>query len=161
MTKDLVGEIRVTTNCCSVTQLCPTLCNPMNCSMPGFPVLHYLPEFAQTHVHWVGDAIQLSHPLLPPCPPLQSFPALGSFPISWLFTLGGQSTGASASASVLPMNIQGQFPSGLTGLIFSKSKGLSRVFSNIISKGSILWHSASYGPTLTSVHDYWKNHSFD
>ena len=125
MTKDLVGEIRVTTNCCSVTQLCPTLCNPMNCSMPGFPVLHYLPEFAQTHVHWVGDAIQPSHPLSPPCPPLKSFPALGSFPISWLFTLGGQSTGASASASVLPMNIQGQFPSGFTGLILLKSKGLS------------------------------------
>ena len=161
MTKDLVGEIRVTTNCCSVTQLCPTLCYPMNCSMPGFPVLHYLPEFAQTHVHWVGDAIQPSHPLSPPCPPLKSFPALGSFPISWLFTLGGQSTGASASASVLPMNIQGQFPSGFTGLILSKSKGLSRVFSNIISKASILWHSASYGPTFTSVHDYWKNHSFD
>ena len=49
-------------NCCSVTKLCPTLCDPMNCSMPGFPVLHYLPEFAQTRVHWVSDAIQPSHP---------------------------------------------------------------------------------------------------
>ena len=46
-------------------QSCPTLCNPMDCSMPGFPILHYLPKFAQTHVHWVNDAIQLSHPLLP------------------------------------------------------------------------------------------------
>ena len=54
--------------CCSVTQLCLTLCNPMVCSMPGFPVLHYLPEFAQTDVHWVGDAIQSSHSLLPPSP---------------------------------------------------------------------------------------------
>ena len=50
-------------NCCSVAQLCPTPCNPMDCSMPGFPVLHSLAEFAQTHVHWVNDAIQLSHPL--------------------------------------------------------------------------------------------------
>ena len=50
--------------CCSVAQLCPTLYNPMDCSMPGFPVLHHFPEFAQTHVHWVADAIQPSHPLL-------------------------------------------------------------------------------------------------
>ena len=54
---------------CSVPKLCLTLCDPMDCSMPGFPVLHYLPEFAQTHVHWVSDAIQPSHPLLPPSPP--------------------------------------------------------------------------------------------
>ena len=51
--------------CCSVTNLCPALCDPMGCSTPGFPVLHYFPEFAQTHVHWVSDAIQPSHPLLP------------------------------------------------------------------------------------------------
>ena len=61
---------------------------------------------------------------------LQSFPASGSFPVSWLFTSGGQSTGASTSASVLPMNIHGWFPLGLTGLIFLQSKGLSRVFSS-------------------------------
>ena len=54
--------------CCSVAQLCPTLCDTMNSSTPGFPVLQYLPEFAQTHVHWVTDGIQLSHPLLPPSP---------------------------------------------------------------------------------------------
>ena len=53
----------------SVTQSCPTLCNPMNCSTPGLPVHHQLPEFTQTHVHWVGDAIQLSHPLSSPSPP--------------------------------------------------------------------------------------------
>ena len=58
-----------TTLCCSVTKLYPTLCNPMDCSMPGFPVLQYLPEFVQTHVHWVSDAIQPSHPLLLPSPP--------------------------------------------------------------------------------------------
>ena len=55
--------------CSSVTQSCLTLCEPMDCSMPGFLLLHHLPEFAQTHVHWVGDAIQPSHPLLPPSPP--------------------------------------------------------------------------------------------
>ena len=55
--------------CCSVTKLCPTLWDPMDCSTPGFPVLHHLMKFAQTHVHWVGDAIQPSHPLPSPSPP--------------------------------------------------------------------------------------------
>ena len=55
--------------CCSVTQSCLTLCSPMDCSTPGFPVRHHLPEFAQTYVHLVGDAIQPSHPLLSPSPP--------------------------------------------------------------------------------------------
>ena len=101
----------------------------MDCSRPGFPVLHYLLEFAQTHVPWVGDAIQLSHPVTPfsSCP--QSFPASRSFPVSWLFASGGQSIGASASASVLPMNIQDWFSLGLTCLLSLLSKGLSRVFS--------------------------------
>ena len=88
-------------------QLCPILWDPMDCSRPVFPVHHQLPELAQTHVHWVSDAIQPSHPLLP-CP--QSFPASGSFSMSWLFPSGGQSIGASASTSVLPMNIQNWFP---------------------------------------------------
>ena len=79
----------------------------MDCSTPGPPV-HHLPEFAQTHVHWVSDAIQPSHPLLPPSSfALQSFPASGFFPKSQLFASGGQSIGASTSASVLPINIQG------------------------------------------------------
>ena len=65
----------------SVTQLCPTLCNPMNCSTPGFPVLHQLPEFTQTQVHLVGDAIQASHPIVLFSSYLQSFPAAESFPI--------------------------------------------------------------------------------
>ena len=92
------------------------LCNPMNYSTPDFPVLHYLPEFGQTHIHWVSDAIQPSHPLLPlffPCP--QSFPASGNFPIYQLFVSDSQSIEASASAPVLPMNIQGWFPLRLTG----------------------------------------------
>ena len=75
-------------SCCSVAQLYPTLCNPVGCSMPGFVVLHNLPELAQTHVHRVGDAIQPSHPLVPCSSCLQSFPASGSFLMSQLFTLG-------------------------------------------------------------------------
>ena len=114
--------------CCSVAQLCLIICNPMDCSTPGFPVLHYLLEFAQTHVHWIGDAIQTSHPVIPFSSYLQSFPAPGSFPMCQLFASGGQSSGA--SASVLPVTIQDWFPLGLTGLISLQSKGLSRVFSN-------------------------------
>ena len=116
--------------CCSFAKSCPNLCDPMDWSTPGFPVLHCLPEFAQIHVHWIDDAIQPSHPLLlpsPPCP--QSFPASGSFPVSWFFVSESQSIGASASASVLPMNIQGWSPLELTVLLSLQSKGLSRVFS--------------------------------
>jgi len=67
--KDMKTPIEVYCCCFSVTKLCPTLCDPMNCSTPGFPVFHYLPVFAQTHVHWVGDAIQPSHPLPSHSPP--------------------------------------------------------------------------------------------
>ena len=65
--------------CCWVSKLCPTLCNSMNCSTPVFPILHYLPEFAQTHVHWVSDAIQASHPLLSPSPLTSIFPSIRVF----------------------------------------------------------------------------------
>ena len=103
----------------------------MDCSKPGFLVIHYLLEFAQTHVHWNNDAIQPSHPLLSPSPPAFDFSQhQGSFLVSRLFTSGGQSIGASASASVLPVSIQDWFPLGLTGWISLLSKELSRVFSN-------------------------------
>ena len=83
----------------SVAQLCLTLCDPMDCSAPGFPVHHQLPELAQTHVHQVSDAIQPSHPLLPPSPLALSLSQhQGLFPMSWLFASGGQSIGALASA---------------------------------------------------------------
>ena len=92
----------------------------------------------------------------------QSFPASGPFPKSQLFISGGQNIGASASASVLPVNIQGWFPLGLTGLISLQSKGLSRVFSSItIWKHQFFGAQPSYCPAVTSVHDYWKNHSSD
>ena len=112
----------------SVAQSCLTLWNPINCSTPGLPVHHQLLKFTQTHVHRVSDTIQPSHPLLSPSP--QSFPASGSFPMSQLFTSGGQSIGVSASTSVLPMNTQDWSPLGWTGWISLQPKELSRVFSN-------------------------------
>ena len=115
--------------CCSIAKLYLTLCVPMDCSMQGFPILHYLLEFVQTQVHWVSDAIQPSHSLSPPFLLLSLIlPTSGAFPVSRLFTSGDQSIGALASASVLPMNIQDWFSLGLTGLISLQSKRLSRVF---------------------------------
>ena len=107
------------------------LCCPMGYSTPGIPVLHYLPEFAQIHVHWASDAIKPSHSLLPPSPFAFNLPQhQGLF--QWVCSLYQVATsiGASASVSVLQRNIQGWFPLGLTGLISLQSKGLSRVFSS-------------------------------
>ena len=105
--------------CCSVAKSCPTLCDHMDCSMPGSSVLHYLPEFAQIHDHWLSQwcHLSISSSVSPfsSCP--QSFPASEAFPMSQLFTSGSQSIVASASASVLPVNIQGWFPLGWIGLI--------------------------------------------
>ena len=114
----------------SVAQSCPTLCNPMNCSMPGLPVHHQLPESSQTHVHWGHPTISSSAVPFSSSP--HSFPASGSFQMSQLFAWGGQSIGVSASASDLPMNTQDWSPLGWTGWISLQSKGLSRVFSNTI-----------------------------
>ena len=119
---------RATVRFTSVAQSCPTLCDPMDCSTAGLPVHHQLPEFTQTHVHWVADAIQPSLPLSSPSPtlpfpsPTLSFPASGSFQMRQFFASGGQSIGASALASVLPMNIQDWFPLGLTSLISLQSR---------------------------------------
>ena len=110
-----------------VTQSCLTVCDPMNCSTPGLPVHHRILAFTQTHVLWIGDAIQPFHPLLSPSPPA---PASESFPMSQLFAWGGQSTGVSASASFPPKKPQGWSPSEWTGWISLQFKGLSRVFSN-------------------------------
>ena len=114
----------------SVTQSCPTLCNSMNRSTPGLPVHHQLREFIQTYVHWVWCHPTITSSVIPfsSCP--QSFPASGYFPMSQLFTSGGQSNGVSASISVLPMNTQDWSPLGWTGWISLQTKRLSRVFSN-------------------------------
>ena len=116
--------------CCSVAKLCLTLCNPMDCSTPGFPVLHYLLEFTQTRVHWVNDAIRPSHSLSSPFPSALNLSQHHGIPMSCFFASSGQSI--KASASVLPVNIQGCFPLGLTGLISLLSKGFPRVFSSTI-----------------------------
>ena len=92
---------------------------------------------------------------------LQSYPALGYFPVSWLFTSGGQSIGASASASVLPMNIQDWFPLGLTCSSSLQSKGLSSIFSRTRIWKSQIFSAQPYGPTPIFVYDYWNNYSFD
>ena len=132
----------------SVTQSCLTLCDPMNCSMPGLPVHHQLPEFTQTHVHRVGGWCHpaISSSVIPFSSCTQSLQASESFPMSQLFTWGGQSIGVSASVSVLPMNTEDWSPLGWTGWISLQSKGLSRVFSNTVhsSKASILQRSAFF-----------------
>ena len=116
--------------CCSVTQSCPTVCDPTDCSTPGFLVHHQLPELAQLmSISWWCH-LTISYSVIPFYSCLQSFPASGSFTMSQFFSSGGQSIGVSASTSVLPMNILDWSPLGYTGWISSQSKGLSRVFSN-------------------------------
>ena len=109
---------------------------------------------------WCHPAISSS--VIPFSSCLQSSPASGSFQRSQFFASGGQSIGVSASASVLPMNMQDWFPLGWTGWISLQSKGLSRVFSNTtVQKHHSSSFSLLYSPTLTSIRDHWKNHNFD
>ena len=116
----------------SVAQLCPTLCDPMNCSTPDLPVCPSPTPGVQGDSHplsqWCHPAISSSVVPFSSCP--QSLPASESFPMSQLFAWGGQSTGVSAWASFLPKKSQGWSPSEWTGWIYLQSKGLSRVFSN-------------------------------
>ena len=134
----------------------------MNHSTPGLSVHHQLQEFIQTHIYWVSNTIQPSRPLSSPSPSaLHLSQHQGLFKCQ-LCTSHGQSIGVSASTSALPRNTQDWSPLEWTGWISLQSKGLSRVFSNttvqsINSSALSFLHS----PTLTSIHDYWKNHSFD
>ena len=141
--------------------MCLTLCNLMDCSMPGFPVHHQLPEFAQTLVHQISDAIQQSHPLSSSSLLPSILTSINVFSKEF-FASGGQSTEASASALVLPMNIQDSFLLGLTGWTSLLSKSYQKSsptpqFKSINASGL----SFLYSPTLTTIHDYWKNHNFD
>ena len=137
----------------SVAQSCPTLCNSMGCSTPGLTVHHQLPEFTQTHT---TESVMPSNHLMFFVPFFSdfNFQALGSFQMSQFFASGGQSIGASASASVLPMNIQDWFPLGWTSWSSVQSKGLSRIFYNTKFK-SINSSALSflYSTTITSTHD--------
>ena len=103
--KDFHTQIKVLSLLSLVVQSYPTLCDSMDCT-PGFPVHHQLPELAQTQVHRVGDAIQPSNPLSSLSPPAFNLAASGSFQMSQYFESGGQSIAVSASATVLPVNIQ-------------------------------------------------------
>ena len=142
-----------------VVKSCLILCDPINCSTPGFPVLHYLPKFAQTHVH-CHPTISSSVIRFYPC--TQSFPASRSFPMSWLFVSFGQGIGASASAAVLPKNIQGSSCRIDWFDLLGISKGLSRVFSSTTASESIssLVLRLLCGPALISIRDSWKKQSF-
>ena len=142
---------------------CPTLCDPMDCSRPGLPVHHQLPEFTQTHVHWVGDDIQPSHPLLSPSPP--------AFNISQHQGLFKWVSSFHQLAKVLEFQLQHQsfqwtprtdlLQNGLVGAPCSPRD--SQESSPIPQFKSINSSALNflYCPTLTSIHDYWKNHSLD
>ena len=133
------------------------LSDTMDCSVPSFPVLHYLPVCSNSCplIHWCHPTISSSVASFFSCP--QSFPASGSFPVNWLFASGGQSTGASASASVLPMNSQDWFPLWWTGWISFQSEGLSRVFSKSkVQKHQFFGAQHLHSPALTPVNDHWE-----
>ena len=147
----------------SVAQSCPTLCDPMNRRTPGLPVHHQLPEFTQTHVHRVSDAIQLSHPLLSPSPPAPIPPSIRVFsnesslrmrwPKYWSFSL-----------SIIPSN---EHP----GLVSFRMDWLDRLAVQGTLKSLLQHHSSKasiflalsflHSPILTSIHDHWKNHSLN
>ena len=113
----------------SVAQLCPILCDPMDCSMPSFPVHHELIELAQTQVYQVGDAIQPSHPLSSLSPPAFNLAASGSFPMSQYFESGGQSIASFSFSNTPPSEYSGLISFRIDWLDLLQSKGLSRVFS--------------------------------
>ena len=147
----------------SVTQSCPTLCDPMNCSTPGLPVHHQLAEFTQTHVHQVDDAIQPSHPLSSPSPPAPN-PSQHQSLFQWV-------NSSHEVAKVLEFQHQHQsfqwtprtdlLQNGLVGSPGSPKDSQESTptpqFKSINSSVLSFLHS----PTLTSIHDYWKNHSLD
>ena len=150
--------------CCSVVKSCPTVCDLMDCSTPGFPVLHHLLEFVQTHVHCVDDVIQTSHPLSPPSPLTfnlsQHWGLFQSIP-SQLFESGGQSYW---SFSFSPSNEYLGLISFIVDWFWSpgsprdsQESSPTPQFESINS----LVLSLLYGSTLTSGHDCWRNHSFD
>ena len=142
----------------SVAQSCPTLCDPINCSTPGLPVHHQLPEFTQTHNHRVRDAIQPSHPLSSPSPPAPN-PSQHQSLFQWVSSSHQvakklQSIGVSVLASVLPMNTQGWSPSEWTGSISLQSKGLSRVFSNTTVQKHQFFGAQSSSQSNSHIHTW-------
>ena len=144
---------------CSVARLCLTLCSPMDCSTPGFPVLYHPTELAQTHVHQVSDAIQPSHPLSSPSPPALNLSSIRVFTISVLHIRWPKYWSFSFSIS-----LSNEY-SGLISLridwfdLLAVEGTLKSLLQHHSSKASILLVlSFLYSPTVTSIHDYWKNH---
>ena len=145
----------------SVTQSCLTLWDPMDCSTSGFPVHHQLPEFTQTHVHRVGDAIQPSHPLSSPAPPaiFSSIRVISNesvlrirWPKYWSFSFSISPCNEYSGLISFRMN-------WLDLLVVQETLDSSSTPQFRSINSSVL--SFLYGPTLTSLHDYWNNHSFD
>ena len=150
------------TRCCSVIKSCPALCDPMDCSMPGFPVLHYLLGFAQTHVHWVCHAIQPSHPLSIPSPLPSVLPSIRIFssesalrirwPKYWSFRFRINPSNEYSGSIFFSIDwfdllaVQGT----LKSLPAPKFKSINSLSLSLL-----------YGRAVTSIYDYWKNHSFD
>ena len=144
--------------CCSVAQLCLILCNPMDCNAPGFPVLHSLLELPTL---MSTESVMSSNHLVLVSSCLQSFPASGSFLMSWLFTSGGQSIEPEASASVLPMNIQ-LISFRIDWFDLLAVQGTQESYPATQFEGiNFSALSLFYCSGLTSIHNYWKNHSFD
>ena len=147
--------------CCSVAQLCPTLCDPMDCSTPGFPVLHHLLELTQTHVHRVGDAIQPFHPL--------SSPSASAFNLSQQQGLSQWVSSLHQVAKVLEFQLQHHsfqwtprtdlLQDGLVGSPCSPRDSQESSPTPQFKSINSLVLGFLYSPT--SIHDYWKNQSFD
>ena len=145
----------------SVTQSCPNLCDPMNCSTPGLPVHHQLPEFTQTHVHRVNDTIQPFHPLSSPSPPAPNPPSVRVFsnestlrirwPEYWSFSFNISPSNEHSGLISFRMDWLDLF--AIQGTLENSTPQFKSISSSVLS--------FLYSPTLTSIHDYWKNHSFD
>ena len=146
----------------SVTQLCQTLFDPIDCSTPGLPVHHQLPEFTQTDVHWVGDAIQPLHPLSSPSPPASIFPNIrvfsneSAFPIRWpkYWSFGFNISPSNEHPGLISFRMDWLHFLAVQGTVKS-------LLQHHSSKASILQRSAFFIVKLTSINNYWKNHSLD
>jgi len=169
MRSKLLGSQDFCCCCSSAAQLCLTLSNPTDYSMSGFPVLHYLPQFSQTHVPWISDAIQPSHPLSSPSPPalnLSQHQGLFQWVSSshqvakvlelryqafqWIFRVDFLYWLVWSHCSPRDAQEPSSAPRIPTSLKIFRFKSINSAALSFL-----------YGPTLTSVHDYWKNHSFD
>ena len=147
----------------SFAQSCLTLCDPMNHSTPGLPVHHQLTEFTQTRVHWIGDATQLYHPLLSPSPPALN-PSQHQSLFQWVnsshevakvleFQLQHHSFHRNPRADLLQNGLVGSPCSPRDSQESSPTPQIKSISSSALS--------FLHNPTLTSIHDYWKNHSLD